>query len=380
VLRVLHVIDSLQLGGTEWQCLSLATYINTPRFRSHLVCFKGGGPLLEMLRGRGLSLEVVPFPGFRRPGFVKSLMQLAAFMRQHRIQIVQAYGFYSNVPALLSGWISRVPILIASRRDMGEFLNGVNRFVEKNIFKLADRIVVNAEAIRHELLEAGQVSAEKIIVIPTGVDLDRFTQLMPSGGQPAWAGKGKVVAMVARFGRQKDQATFLYAAKQLLTADPTIVFVLAGDGYLKEAAEQLSREMGISSSVWFVGAMDPSAMPVFLRHVDVSVLASKGNEGIPNAILESMAAGKPVVATDTGGCREAVRDAVTGFLVPPGNPEQLAEKILRLLRDEREADQMGKAGRERVVAEFSLSQMTRRFSSLYESLAVEKLGQAAEVR
>jgi len=300
------------------------------------------------------------------------------FMRRHTPDIVQTYGFYSNVPALLAGRTAGVPILIASRRDMGEFLTRFKSMVERITFRLADRVVVNAEAIRRDLIEHDRIPREKLTLIPTGVDVNRFDWRLPTGGRPDWAGRGKVVAMVARFRRQKDQFTFLRAAKKILAVDPTVAFVLAGDGYLKETAEQLARDLGLSRSVWFTGAVDPDYMPAFLRQVDISVLASRSNEGIPNVVLEAMAAGKPVVVTDTGGCSEAVVDGVTGFLVAPGDPERLADRVLRLLQDGREADRMGKAGRQRVEIEFTLSRMIDRFSSLYTDLANQKLGRAVQ--
>jgi glycosyltransferase involved in cell wall biosynthesis len=390
MLRVLHVVDSLQLGGTEWQCVSLAGHLDPSRFQNYLVSFNGGTRLVETLWQMGVPTEVIPFRGFRRLAGVKDLMRLAALMRRHRIQIVQAYGFYSNVPAIVAGRMVGVPVLVASRRDMGEFLSRTQRRVEKGIFRLADRVVVNSEAIRSELLVSGQVGERKIFLIPTGVDLRRFDRLRHvelGGDRPDWAGKGKVVAMVAMFRAAKDHANFLRAAKQILTVNPTVVFVLIGGVFagsavcesLKESAVQLAERMGISSSVRFLGAVDPESIPSLLQHVSVAVLASTRHEGLPNVVLEYMAAAKPVVVTDAGGCREVVLDGVTGFLVPPGDPGQLAGRIIHLLRNDGEAAKMGKAGRQRVEAGFSLARMLDRFSSLYITLAGEKLGGAVEI-
>lgn len=372
-LNVLHAIDALQIGGTEGQCLSLARQLDPARWRSVLLSLNPGGPLLEVAHGAGLEVEVFPFPGFRRPNAMLSLVRLAGLMRRAGIHIVQAYGFYSNLAGLLAGRLAGVPILVASRRDMGVYLGRLDRLAERIAFRLADRVVVNAEAIRAELAGSGQVRPEKVVVIPTGVDLRRFDPDGAAGPRPPWAWKGRAVGMVAKFRRQKDQPTFLRAAERILAADPKVGFVLAGDGPSRESVERLARAMGLASSVRFVGAVPPDAMPAFLRHLDVAVLASNGNEGIPNVVLEAMAMGKPVVASDTGGCREAVLDGVTGFLVPPRDPERLAEMTLRLLRDERAAARMGRAGRERVEAEFSLGRMAERFSRLYERLAGEKL-------
>jgi L-malate glycosyltransferase len=379
MLTILHVIDSLTVGGTEWQCLSLLERLDPARFKNILVSLSGTNSL-----GQGQVLcpsrpvETLPSARWRRAALAMSVAGLVTFMRRHRPDIVQAYGFYSNVPAVLAGRTAGVPILIASRRDMGVFLGRFKSVVEKATFRLADRVVVNAEAIRHELVNRARVPRKKLVLIPTGVDVERFDRLPTSGTLPGWAGTGKVVAMVARFRSQKDQPTFLRAAQSILSVDPTVVFVLAGDGHLKESIAQLACDLRVSQSVRFIGAVNPDHMPAFLQQVDISVLASRSNEGIPNVVLEAMAAGKPVVATDTGGCSEAVVDGVTGFLVAAGSPETLAERVLRLLQDGNEAARMGKAGRERVEAEFTLTRMVERFSSLYADLAHQKLGRPIE--
>ncbi len=388
-IRLLHVLDSLQLGGTEWQCVSLMRQLNSNRYQNRFVSLSGTGPLAERLTQADIACEVIPFRGFRHPKGVAGLARLAAYMRRHRIQIVQAYGFYSNVPAILAARMASVPIAVASRRDMGEFLSKWQRRAEKVIFRLADCVVVNSAAIRKELLASRQTSGDKMLLIPTGVDLKRFDEHGTPGyeaGRPEWAKKGKTVAMVAMFRTAKDHATFLRAARLILDEDPAASFVLAGGVFpgselcqsLKDSAVRLAEELNMGSSVTFLGETDPERIPWLLQHVDVAVLASTNQEGLPNVVLEYMAAGKAVVVTDAGGCRELVQDGVTGFIVPTRSPAVLAEKILWLLRNATQAIEMGKAGRRLVEAEFSLGRMADRFSSLYESLARARLGRVPQ--
>jgi glycosyltransferase involved in cell wall biosynthesis len=378
-LRLLHVVDSLQLGGTEGQCVSLVEQLDRARFESHVVTFNGGGPLAATLQAAGVRPHVIAFRGLRRASSVNSVVRLARFMRRHRIHVVQAYGYYSNVPAILAGRIARVPVLLASRRDMGEFMTAAQRRIERTIFRLADRVIVNADAIRGELLASGQVAGTKIVLVPNGVDVSRFDDLDHTGRPPEWSGHGKVVAMVAMFREAKDHTTFLRAASLVFAKDPTVIFVLAGGVFpgsavclaLRTAAERLTAELGISSAVRFLGAIERGALPALLRYVDVAVLASTKCEGRPNVVLEYMAAGKPVVVTDAGGCREIVLDGTTGFVVPPTQPDLLADRILRLLHGG-DAGTMGRAARRLVEREFSLARMSERFSSLYAELARQK--------
>jgi glycosyltransferase involved in cell wall biosynthesis len=374
-LVVAHALDSLHTGGSEWQAVSLAAGLDPARYRSIMVSLSAGGGLAESLTRADITTEFRAFRGFRHPGAAGDLLGVARILRRYRTQVAQSYGFYSNVPLMLAARIARVPVRVASRRDMGEFLTPTFRLLERVAFRLADRVVVNAQAIRQELVSRRQTTGAKIAVIPTGVDVARF-DAVPGSPWPAAsrAGGRKVVCMVARFRRQKDHPTFLRAVQQVIKEGATASFVLAGDGHLRGRVEELSRNLGLNAALRFAGGVSPDAMPRFLRQVDIAVLASRGNEGIPNVVLEAMAAGKPVVATDTGGCREAVLDGITGFLVPPGDVEALAQRVRRLLGDDATAEQMGRAGRRRVETEFSMDAMIAGFSSLYDGLAGQKLG------
>jgi glycosyltransferase involved in cell wall biosynthesis len=365
-LRGAHILDSLELGGTEWQCVSLLRQLRRRSLDNVLLSFRGHGPLLSEVQAAGIPFVHVPYRGLRRPQGAAAIARLALLMRRRQIDLVQGYGFYSNVPGLLAGRLARVPALIAGRRDMGEFLRPWERLLERLIFTIADAVVVNAQAIRDQLVTTRQVAAHKIDVIPSGIDLERFDQLAARSPIAPWAAEGRsVVGMVAKFRTQKDHPTLLQAAQRVLRTHRDVLFVLVGDGFLRPAMERLAHDLGVPQSVRFVGDLQPEQIPAATKSFSICVLASRGNEGTPNAVLEGMAAARPIVATDTGGSREAVLDGETGFLVSPGDAAALAERIAMLLDDPAETRRMGKAGRLRVEQEFSLTRMTERFAALY---------------
>ncbi len=377
--KILHLLDSLQIGGTEGQCLNLARGLLARGIENRLVCFNQTGPLLERFLDAGIPVTVLSFRGLRHPAMLSDLFRLASFLKRQHISVVQAYGFYTNVPGLLAGCLARVPVLVASRRDMGEFLSAGQRRIERTILRLAHRVVVNAVAIRNDLVASGHVNADKVTIIQNGVDLaafDRAAQSGPPRQEIPWSAAEKIVAMVAKFREQKDHLTLLRAARAVLDHDSRVAFLLAGGVYpgspiserLYWDAKRESEELGIARAVHFLGPVAPADIPAFLGHVDISVLASRGNEGIPNVLLESMAAGKPVVSTDTGGCREVIQDGVTGYLVPVGDARRLAETLIRLLSKDPERSEMGRAARARVEREFSLGCMVDRFEALYATL------------
>src|SRR6266487_882047 len=143
--NVLHIIDTLSNGGTENRCMGLGEVADPERFKAHLVYLNGAGPLKERVeRLHDVDHVEIRITNFRTPAFVRQLMKLSRYMKEKRIHIVQTYGFYSNVPGILAARLASVPAIVASRRDMGEFLTPLQRWLEVSLWRLADRVVVNA--------------------------------------------------------------------------------------------------------------------------------------------------------------------------------------------------------------------------------------------
>src|SRR6266496_721465 len=166
--NVLHIIDTLSNGGSENRCLDLVSGADPERFKAHLVYLNGAGPLKERVEHlHGVNHVEIRITSFRTPAFVRQLMKLSQYMKQKRIHVVQTYGFYSNIPGILAARLASVPAIVASRRDMGEFLTPLQQWLEVSLWRLADRVVVNATAIKQALAHAG-VSLEKLVVIPNG--------------------------------------------------------------------------------------------------------------------------------------------------------------------------------------------------------------------
>ena len=190
---------------------------------------------------------------------------------------------------------------------MGEYLTPRQLRLEKLLWRFADRITVNATPIKDSLTRAG-VPAGKVNIIHNGVDTSSFC-LGPRNGQES----SPVVGMVATLRRQKDHITFLDGATLVLQRMPAVRFLLIGSGPYGQEVRDYVAARGLSGQVVFGGMRVGSALREAVQSMSVSVLCSKGNEGLPNVVLEAMAAGKPVVATDVGGTREAVEDGWSGW-------------------------------------------------------------------
>jgi glycosyltransferase involved in cell wall biosynthesis len=363
-IRILHIISSLNIGGTEKQCVEIVKRINGSRYKAYLVTFNKDGPLHDELIETGVPWKEFKISDrFYHPKSLLQILRLASFMRKERFRLVQTYGFYSTIPGIIAAKIARVPAVIAGKRDMNEFLTKPKIKAEKILWRFCDKIVVNANKIRDYLISEEGVPEDKIEVIYNGVDLKKYIQY----SEMNYHFKEPIVGMIANFRKQKDHNTFLKAATIVLKKKKYVSFLLLGSGRFENEMMKYARSLGILDSVIFCGRKTGKELYAVLRRFTISVLSST-NEGMPNAILESMAFGIPVIANPSGGVPELVEDGVTGYLFPYKRPDILAEKIIYLLNNKKIVVEMGKNGRRKVEQKFNYSLICRRYEELYDKL------------
>jgi glycosyltransferase involved in cell wall biosynthesis len=215
------------------------------------------------------------------------------------------------------------------------------------------------------------IEPSRVWTVHNGLDLCRFER-EGSVGQFEHLGKGAgvTIGVVANLRPEKGHLVFLDAARRLRDRYPDARFLIVGEGPIRRQIEDRVAELGLNASVQMMGAV--TNIPSVLRTMDIIVLPSLSNEGFPNAVMEAMAAGLPVVATDTGGTRELVQDGFTGYLIPPGDWTALSDRIGILCESAEARQKMGEAGRQRVVKGFTVERMARRFEALYSSLLAKK--------
>ena len=359
-LRVVHVLDSLRLGGTEAQAVALVRALAERSVVNHVVYFNSG-PLAAALTGPDVTAERLDVHGFFRPGFARVVVRLARAIRNHRADVVQSYGFYTNLPALLAGRLAGAPALVAGRRGVGTHLTPAQRRVDRLVCRLAHRTVVNAETLRARLLEQEGARPDSLVVIPNCV-VERG---------PVKAAQDPIVGMVANFRPPKDHTTFLQAAARVVEVVPTAEFHLVGAGADEAAARRLADRLDLGGRVSFLGALEPDAVWAAINRFAVAVLSSR-SEGMPNAVLEAMAAARPVVATAVGDVPAVIRDGVTGLLVPAGNAAALGAAIARVLKDPTLAANLGAAAQRHALATYGSARMAEAFLRLYRDLGAKR--------
>jgi glycosyltransferase involved in cell wall biosynthesis len=375
--NVLHIIDSFEQGGTERQAVQLVRLLHEGgRYRAHLACLNNRGILRDEVERLGLG-EIAEYPlnSFYDRNFLKQVRRLARFLKQQDISVVHTHDFYTNIFGMTAARMANVPARIASKRETEGFRTSLQKRAERYAFSLAHAVITNADAVRNQLIKEG-VRAEKLFTVYNGLDM---TRVAPQAGlereamlallalpQKERERKRRFVTIVANLQHAvKDHPMFLRAAARVHEVVPEAAFLIAGEGRLMDELRSLSAELGIESDTFFIGRCQHVAE--LLSVSEVCVLSSKA-EGFSNAILEYMAAARPVVATDVGGAREAIREAETGYLVAAGDHEAMAARIILLLRDSEKAQEMGRRGRRIISEKFSCEAQLERTQNLYERL------------
>jgi glycosyltransferase involved in cell wall biosynthesis len=366
-IRLLKMLTSFQIGGTERQVANLALGIHASRFDLHLACLRNKGELLRELESLDVPRPVFEIGRLYTPRTLWQGIRLVRYIKRHLIQIVHSYGFYPNVFAVPAARIAGASIIVASIRDRGDILTPVQRWIQKSVCRLADCILVNAEAIRDTLIGQGYCP-DNIFVIRNGIvsstpgRREKGAVLRQELGLPPSA---PLVCVFSRLNSMKGVEYFIDAAALVAATFPEARFLIIGDGAKREELEARAKRLGLEQRVTFTGFR--TDVPELLREAAISVLPSL-SEGLSNSLLEAMASGVPVIAASVGGNPEIIEHDVSGLLVPARDSTALAAAISSLLHDPRLAARFGEAGRRRVAEVFSLERSVGEVESLYERL------------
>jgi len=272
--------------------------------------------------------------------------------------------------------IAGVPVVLASRRELLNLRTPWQQRAIRVACKLATGVVVNSRAVGHDMAGLESGSRRRIDVLPNCIDLDEFESKLSPGEIRRKLGlspRSIVIGTLGNLRPEKDLETFLLAARGIVDAIPTAEFLVIGDGPAANKLKWLADDLHLSESVRFLG--DRSDVPDLVAALDILVMSSY-TESFPNAILEAMAMGKPVVATNVGGIPELVEEGQTGFLVPPRDPKAIAYRVLSLCRDSARRLQMGRAARERVESNFTVQDVTAKLEGIYVRSLRERFGSA----
>lgn len=347
-------LTSFWPGGTERQMLELVRRLDRQRFSVHVACFHREGTWLPAVEQHAASVTEFAIPRFRSRGALRAAAAFRTWCRRLNLAILQASDLYANIFALPVAAAAGVPVRIGSRRELNPDKTGAQLAAQRAAYAFAHRVVANSRAAATRLRREG-LPARRVVQIANGIDLERFS---PAAPRPSL----RRLVTVARLRPEKGHDTLIDAASAILRAFPDATLTIVGDGPLRQTLAARIADRSLGGRVHLAGhAEDVAAV---LREHDVFVLASR-SEAFPNSVIEAMAAGMPVVATDVGGIPELVEHGRSGLLVPPDRPAVLASAVIELLRRPSFAGALGRKARADVQARYSFDRMVHRFEHLY---------------
>ncbi|MFQ5532351.1 MAG: GT4 family glycosyltransferase PelF [Candidatus Methylomirabilales bacterium] len=379
-IRICRVISRLNIGGPGQQCIHLSARLNGERFETVLISGQEEiteGNLRDLASGRGVTPVYIPELGRRvRIGAdLIALGKLRRLFRRFRPHIVHTHTAKAGTLGRLAAWLSGVPVTVHTFHGhvfQGYFPAPLSHLfvgIERTLARWTSRIVALTEGQRRELLALGIGDPDRTVAIPPGLELAPFLRCEEQRGHlrrdMALPPDALLVGIVGRLVPIKGHRTFLRAARLVAAALPSASFLVVGDGELRPQLEADASNLGLQDRVRFLGWCHD--LPRIYADLDCLALSSQ-NEGVPVCLLEAMAAGVPVVATSVGGVPDLVMQGVTGSLVPPEDPQELAEAILNILRDSTRARQMSAAARRHVYPRYDMGSLLTATEKLYEEL------------
>jgi glycosyltransferase involved in cell wall biosynthesis len=363
--HVLLVLDQFPktLGGGERIALKIAAMLPQYGYRASILTFSAH-PDSAGLKAPPCPVYLLPLQRTYDLKAFRAALDLKQFLRQQKIQIVQTFFESSDIWAgFVTKSMSKAK-LVWSRRDMGILRSSKHRIAYRVMSGVPDAVFAVSEQVRRHCIEIDRIDPTRVQTIYNGLDLADWGTV----SRPAKAQGKAIVTTVGNIRRVKGHDVFIKAAATIVQHLPDISFSIAGDvlepDYFQEL-KALVRDLNLSNCFRFVGGV--TNLHEHLSSSDIFVLPSR-SEGFSNAIVEAMAASLPVVATDVGGNAEAVKDGVSGFIVPSDDPAAMAAAIIRLISDPLQAQAMGEAGKNLVIGKFTTKAMMDRIAVSYQNL------------
>jgi glycosyltransferase involved in cell wall biosynthesis len=386
-IKVIEVITRLNIGGSASHVIFLAGGLDPARFETLLITGQEGtheGNMMDLADSVGVRPLILPELGrelsFRDdPAAIRGLYGI--FQRE-RPQIVHTHTAKAGTVGRIAARLAGVPVVIHTFHGhifygyFGPWKTRLFLNIERVMTRITDRIIAVSEGLRQELTNVYRVaSADKVTTIQLGFDLEDYLTC------EVWRGElrrelsittdTKLIGIVARLAPIKNLQMFLDVARRVRQERPDVQFLLIGGGELRPTLEENVRSMGLTGIVRFLGWRRD--LPRLYADMDVVALTSK-NEGTPVSLIEAMASGVPVVATNVGGVPDIVVDGVNGYLVAPGDVTALTVAILDLLNRPERAQAMGQAGRRSVHPRYTVERMLTDMTELYGELLARKRG------
>ncbi len=366
--KLLHIVDCMGVGGLERQVHQIFLRLHN-KYDMTLWCLYEDGYFADEIRRFGVDVRLLPQRNWYNP---LNLLWMAQQMRMMKAQIIHSHGYNTSLLSRIASSIAGMPIHVThlhsshwSRDERGKR----NILIDKVLSLRTAKIVACSNAVRNYTINEG-IAPYRITTIYDSVNLEPFkvnTNVVAKRKEFGFKPSDFIVGTVARLVRVKGHEYLLQAIPKVIMKCPNAKLLIVGDGPRRSDLEKHAKQLEIDSHVVFTGTrMD---VPEILAIIDLFVLPSSIREGLSLAIAEAMAAGKPAIGTRIGGIPEIIRDGVTGFILPPKDPNALAERILYFTRHPEVARKFGEAARRWCKRKHDSRIIASQFDQFYRSLS-----------
>ena len=365
--HIARIITWLPRGGIEGRIVAILPRLNEPPFRVSLVCIRERGPLADKLDQAGVPVSVVPLRSRLDP---RGLWTLARWMREQRIDLVHSHMYRSNIPATIAARLAGVPHILCQVHNLNTWETYRQRIMDRWLLRWRTAMLAVSEGVKRDIVSNLRCPPERVRVLYNGIDILQYGSARPEPelrhdlGIPEGH---RLVVMLARLVAQKKHTRLFQALETIRNELPPTRVLLLGEGDLLGALQREVEERHLGDIVSFAGHRND--IPQILALSDLLVVTSD-REGFSNAIVESLAAGVPVVATDVGGNSEAIVDGRCGFVVKPDDLTGLAHALKTVLTDDALRRRMSEGARLR-AKRFGLDRMLEETRQLYLELLAE---------
>jgi len=368
-IRVVHIINDMEVGGAQRQVLNLFRAIDRRRFDLRLVCLAAKGAFGDQLKREGFEVVALGKRGRVDSAMVRRLVRL---LGERRPDVAHCSVFTANLWGRIAGKLAGVPVLIAHEQSAVSLENWRRRWIDRVLSRFTFRVLAVSDDLRRRVIAEEGISPGRVEVLYNAIDCDEIERAAAAPLAALPGREGFRVGVVGRLERRKDHLTLVRAAARVVREIPHAAFLLVGDGPDRPVVEREIARLGLEENVRLLGERDD--VPRLLHAFDLYVLSSI-TEGLSLSILEAMAAGRAIVATRVGGNPELLDDGGAGVLVPARDPEAMADAVARLLRDPEQRRTLGARARARAREVFDVHRVARRLEGIYER-ALEERGRA----
>ena len=367
IIKILHIVEDLKIGGLEKVIATIALGLNKSRYGVHVWCLARGGDIASELIGQGVKVKILGKSSYHNP---LSILSLALQLRKEQFDVFHSHGYFASTFGRLAAILACIPVIITHVHSTYFEYKKRNLLIEKFLARFTGRIICVSRAVQKFVTEIEGIKEVKTCVIYNAAGNQKNEHINLDKGRMRKSigidDKDLLIIIVASLTENKGHRILLAAFNYVLLKHPSIKLLIVGDGPLNADIQATTKYLNIEQQVIFTGQRKD--VPELLQISDIAALTSLYREGLGISLIEAMAFGLPLIGTSLGGIPELIEDHGNGLLVAPGNVDDLTSAIETLVTNRDLRERMGQKSRLIYEEKFTISRMMKEIVTLYEHL------------